>query len=541
MTSKRTRVRRVFSSFIGFDGKTVHLEPRLLLSADVLTYHNDNARTGANLTETVLTPTNVNFASFGKLGQVAVDGDVYGQPLVKTGVTVPNMGKRDIVYVATEHDSVYAFDAKTLEPIWHDSFINPAAGITPLQSKDVNTQDIYPEIGITSTPVIDSSTSTMYVVSAIKFSAVSGAVGFVQQIHALDLATGAEKLGGPVDIQATVPGNGAGSARGMISYQAQWQNQRPALLLSNGVVYIAAASFADHGPYHGWVLGYNAQTLKLASAINDTPNGVQGGIWMAGGGPAADAFGNIYLSTGNGTTRTNGLKGDFGDAVLKLHQVSGQLKIADYFIPSNQARLKADDIDLGSGGVVLLPDQSGGRPHLLVTGGKDGTIYLLDRDKMGGYSRNNRIVQGVHGTINAIFDTPAYFNGKIYYLGTGTQGHKSLESLKAFSLAGGKIVQTPMVGSNPEGFPGSSPSVSANGSIGGIVWTLTSNKSNSNATLRAYDALDISHELYNNLQAASRDRSARYVKFTVPTVVNGKVYVAGGSALTLYGLLANGS
>jgi hypothetical protein len=508
-----------------------------MLAVDVLTYHNDNLRTGANLNETTLTPANVNVDSFGKLGQVAVDGQVYAQPLVKSNVVIPGQGTHNVVYVATEHDSVYAFDADTLAPLWHDSFINPAAGVTPEASADVGTTDINPEIGITSTPVIDPSTDTMYVVSTTKTTSPTGAVSFNQQLHALDLATGLEKLGGPVNLQASVRGVGKGSAHGKLTYQPKWQNQRSALLLDNGAVYIASASFSDHGPYHGWVLGYNAQTLQQTAAFVDTPNGSAGGIWMAGSGPAADAAGNIYLSTGNGTYHPVGLKGDFGDTVLKLRPVPGKLNVADYFTPSNQAKMQAKDLDLGSGGVVLLPDQPGAHPHLLVTGGKEGKLYVIDRDKMGRNARKDRVVQEVPGAVPAVFDAAAYFNGTLYFVGTGTQSATNVNGdvLKAFSLTNGLINPSPKVGSYLEGYPGSSPSVSANGSSDGIVWTLT--KGATNATLRAYDAGNITHELYDSNQAGARDLSGPYVKFTVPTVVNGKVYTGGAGTLTLYGLL----
>ncbi len=537
MMCERNKARRALRTPIDFKRPAEPLESRLLLSVDVLTYHNDNARLGANLNESVLTPANVNAATFGKIGQVAVDGQVYAQPLVKTNVAISGVGTRDVVYVATEHDSVYAFDAKTLAPIWHDSFINPAAGITPEQSTDPDTSDIYPEIGITSTPVIDAATSTMYVVSTVRIVRPGKAAGFAQQLHALDLATGAEKLGGPVNLAATVPGSGTGSVHGTLSYQRRWQNQRPALLLSNGVVYIASASFSDHGPYHGWVLGYSAQTLRQTSAFVNTPNGSKGGIWMSGSGPAADAAGNLYFSSGNGTFKPKGLKGDFGNTVTKLRPTPGRLKVADYFTPSNQAKLSAIDLDLGSGGVVLLPEQPGAHPHLLVAGGKEGTVYLLNRDKLGGYGSRSNAFQEVHGAITGLFDTPAYFNGTLYFVGTSTQAGGGLDRLKAFSLVGGRINPTPAIGSNPEGYPGSSPSVSANGSSDGILWTLTGNKSRSTATLRAYNAGDITRELYNSLQAGTRDLPGPYVKFSVPTVANGKVYLGGRGTLTLFGIL----
>lgn len=525
----------------GFAAEGFELEPRLLAAVDVLTYHNDNARTGQNLAETILTPAAVGSSAFGKLGQVAVDGQVYAQPLVKTGVAIPGQGVHNVVYVATEHDSVYAFDADTLALLWHDSFINPAAGVTTVSSKDVNTTDLYPEVGVTSTPVIDPATGAIYVVSDVKTTSAAGKAVYLQQIHALDLATGAEKFGGPVNISASVRGKGAGSVRGLSTFDPHIENQRAALLLSNGTVYITWASFGDNGPYHGWVIGYDAGTLRRNSAFNLTPNGSRGGVWMSGGGLAADAAGSIYLASGNGTFRVNRLKGDFGDSVLKLNPGAGKLAVADYFTPGNQAKLQAKDLDLGSGGVLLVPDQTGAHPHLLVTAGKEGTIYVIDRDRMGKYSRLDKTVATLPKALPSSFDTPAYFNGKIYYVGTGertTPGGGGGDSLKAFTLNNGVINPTPAVAAGTFGYPGASPSVSANGAAGGVVWALDNGASATRgpAILRAYEAGDVTKTLYNSSLAGRGGQSGAAVKFAVPTVANGKVYVGGNGALTLYGL-----
>ena len=525
----------------GFAVQGLELEPRLLAAVDVLTYHNDNARTGQNLAETSLAPATVSSAAFGKLGQVAVDGQVYAQPLVKTGVAIPGRGVHNVVYVATEHDSVYAFDAETLAPLWHDSFINPAAGVTTVSSKDVNTTDLYPEIGVTSTPVIDPATGAIYVVSDVKLTSATGKASFLQLIHALDLATGAEKFGGPVNIGATVRGTGAGSVRGLLSFNPLIENQRAALLLNNRTVYITWASFGDNGPYHGWVIGYDARSLRQTSALNLTPHGSRGGVWMSGGGLAADAAGSIYLASGNGTFRVNGLKGDFGNSVLKLNPGAGKLAVADYFTPWNQAKLQAKDLDLGSGGVLLVPDQAGAHPHLLVTAGKEGTIYVIDRDRMGRYSRLDKTVATLPEALSSSFDTPAYFRGKIYYVGTGERsapGGSGGESLKAFTLNKGVINPIPAVGAGAFGYPGASPSVSANGTIGGVVWALDNGASSTKgpAVLRAYDAGDVSKMLYDSSKAGASGQCGAAVKFATPTVANDKVYVGGNGALTLYGL-----
>ena len=515
-----------------------HLEPRLLLAVDVLTYHNDNGRTGDNLAETTLTPANVNAASFGKLGQVAVDGQVYAQPLIKTGVTMPNGNTEDLVFVATENDSVYAFDAKTLAPVWQDSFINPALDVTPVPSTALGMTAILPEVGITSTPVIDPTSSTIYVVSMTCTTLPSGGFSYAHQIHALDLATGDEKFGGPVTIQATVAGKGEGSVHGKVAFNSFRELQRSALLLSGGVVYVAFASYDDLTPFHGWLFGYNAHTLKQTTVLNVTPNGGEAGIWMSGDGPAADAAGRIYLSTGNGTFSP--ATGNYGDTVLKLVPTARGLQVADYFTPYNQKSLNAGDEDLGSGGVMLLPNQPGRLPHLMVAAGKQGTLYLINRDNMGHFnSGRNMVVQTIPRAMTQAFDTPAYFNGTIYCAGAGfptsftTPGN---DSLRAFTISGGKIKTTPKVSPINLGYPGATPSISANGTSNGIVWLVQA--FGSSATLRAYDASDITHELYDSNQAGTRDLCGPAVKFAVPTVANGKVYVGGAGTLTLYGLLS---
>ena len=504
-----------------------------MMAADVLTYHNDVGRTGANLKETTLTPANVNVNTFGKLGSVAVDGNVYAQPLVKTNVLVPGAGREDLVIVATEHDSVYAFNAQTLAPVWHDSFINPAAGVTTIPS---TTADIYPEFGITSTPVIDPTTNTIYVVASVERTTPGGGKTFAQQLHAIDLSTGREKLGGPVDISATAQGSGSASSDGVIPYYPLIQNQRPALLLSGGVIYIASAGYSDAGPYHGWMLGYNAHTLKKVSVFNDTPNGVMGGIWQSGSGPSADAAGNIYISSGNGDFAPN--IGNYGDSVMKLAKNGRTL--TDYFTPSNEAYLQANDLDLSSGGVMLLPNQPGPYRNLAVTSDKQGTVYLMNRNNLGKFNAtSDQIVQEVVKGINYSFDAPAYFNGTIYY-GSGTahgpDGGPTPGGLSAFALVNGKL-QSPTIGPDSYNWPGASPSISANGSANGIVWTTAEDPSGTTAVLRAYNASNITQELYTSEQAGTRDQAGIFNKYTPPTIANGKVYVAGKGSLTLFGLL----
>ncbi len=535
------------------DGFAEPLEPRLMMAVDVLTYHNDNSRDGANLKETTLTPANVNASTFGKLGQVAVDGQVYAQPLVKTGVKIPGKGVHNVVYVATENDSVYAFDATTLKPLWHRSLVNPAAGINVIPAVSVV---IYPDVGITSTPVIDPKSGTMYVVDNVSVSTPTGVV-YEQQLHALDLSTGRDKLGGPVTLQASAPGSGPDSINGRVYFNANLNNQRSALLLSNGSVYIAEASYGNVGDISGWVMAYNAHTLKQTgawtSSSDNTPGTDDAGIWMSGGGPAADAAGNVYVATGNGAfyaPTPNG--GDYGDSVVKLSNANVQLE--DFFTPSNEGYLAANDKDLGSGAPMLLPDQPGANPHLMVQAGKTGTIYLINRDNMGKFnSTTDQVVQELPKAITYSFDTPAYWNGNIYYGGGGTQGGTAVSknsTIMAFSLLNGVINPTPVTSPGAYDWPGANPVVSANGTTNGIVWAISgydrSGTDVSTQVLHAYNASNISQELYNSSQAPNgRDTGGNYVKFTTPTVANGRVYVAGrgpldqleSGTLTMYGLL----
>jgi hypothetical protein len=499
------------------------LPPPVITSAGLFTYHNDNSRTGQNLNESVLTPTNVNTTTFGLLFSLLVDGQIYAQPLYVAGLTIGGQ-LHNTVFVATEHDSVYAFDADnpTNTPLWQTSFIN-RPGITTVSSADVGCGDIGPEIGITSTPVIDPNSGTLYVVATTKEGG-----NYFQTLHALDLTTGTDKVP-PMAIQG-----GVISANGIVFFDPLIEEQRAALLLSNNVLYIVFASYCDNGPYHGWVFAYDAQTLNQLAIFNDTPNGGLGGIWQSGGGPAADASGNVFLMTGNGTFDgpSPGGSNDFGDSFLKL--TSGALTLSDFFTPFNQATLAANDNDLGSGAPLLLPDQGVGPPHLLVSAGKGGTIYLVDRDNMGGFNSNNdQIVQSITGTLGALFGTPAYFQNTVYFSAVN-------DFLKAFSLSSGRLGTPPTSQSTTFfGFPGATPVISANGASNGIVWALQNDQAGANgpAVLHAYLAADVSIELYNSNQNPSRDNPGSAVKFTVPTVINGKVYVGTQTQLSVFGPL----
>jgi hypothetical protein len=501
---------------------TVHL--------GVLTHHNDNARTGQNLNETVLTLSNVNSLSFGKLGSYTIDGIAHASPLYLPNVNVPGVGLRNIVYVATEHDSVYAFDADVSgNPLWKVSFINPAAGITPVPNGDTGECcDITPEIGITGTPVIDPATGTLYVVVKTKESG-----SYFQRLHALDVTTGAEKLGGPVLIQASVTGTGTGSSGGTLSFNQLRENQRTALLLYNGVVYMGFGSHGDNQPYHGWLLGYNATTLQRVLVFNSTPNGEGGGIWQSGGGLAIDAAGNFFFATGDGSYSVNTGGIDYGDTFLRFNPASG---VVDYFTPHDQATLDGSNLDLDAGGMILLPDQPGAHPHLLVSAGKNGTIYVVDRDNMGHYNTTDHNVQTLEnifpfGTpLPGNYSSPVYFNGAVYF-------GPVADVVQMFRLTNG-LFSTAPTSTTPQtfGYPGGALSISANGTSNGILWAIQKNASGG-GTLHAYDASNLAFELYNSDQAGTRDTFDAAAKFSIPVVVNGKVFVASEGRLTIFGLL----
>ena len=451
-----------------------------------------------------------------------------------SNVNIQGKGVYNVVYVATEHDSVYALDADGARtpgagPLWSVSFINPAAGVTTVPAQDTGCGQIVPEIGITSTPVIDAASGTIYVVAMTKETS-GGAVNYVQRLHALDITTGAERPGSPVVIQATYPGTGEGGST--VVFDPKSYKQRPGLLLLNGVVYTTWSSHCDIGTYHGWIIGYDATTLRQAAVYCDTPNGSEGSFWQGGAAPAADAAGNMYVVSGNGTFDYASGGPDLGESYIKLSTGSG-LSVADYFTPFNYDALNRGDVDTGSAGVALLPDEAGGggHPHLMVSAGKEGRIYLLDRDNMGKFQAgsDSQIVQSMANAVGPLFGIPAYFNGSVYFGG-------SFDHLKAFAIANGRLSTAPTSTSRETfAFPGCVPTVSSSGNANGIVWVL-----DPSATLRAYDAADLGRELYNSDQNSARDGLGSYVKFSVPTVANGKVFAGTQGALVVYGLL-NGS
>ena len=511
----------------------------------VFTQRYDAQRTGQNRREFILTPSNVTDSTFGKLFACAVDGEVYAQPLYVANFAIAG-GTHNVVLVATMNDSVYAFDAdaSSCVPYWQKSFLG--TGVTPVPPADTGEDgDINTIIGITGTPVIDPATGTLYVVAKTKEP-----TGYFQRLHALDLATGSEKFNGPADISSaiTVPGSGdtgeatcPGSA-GNVPFCPLRENQRPGLLLLNGTVYVAWASHGDIQPYHGWVIGYDAADLTQAPIVfNTTPNGGLGGIWMTGTGPAADADGNIYVITGNGTFDTMGTRTNYGDSFIKLRTAGGGLSVGDFFTPANQSFLDSNDFDVGSGGAIVV-DSAGAHPHLVIGGDKQGVLYVIDRDNMTGFNSNGDQIQKVAITagpaciICGLFSTPAFWEGKLYVVAIG-------DVLEQYMLANGVLSSLPArQASDMFGIPGASPVVSSNGATNGIVWALdtTNNGTNSSATsapaiLFAYDATNL-NKLYSS-PTSGAGAAGNAVKFTVPTVANGKVYVGTQTELSVFGLL----
>lgn len=538
-----------------------HLKPAigvLLLTAacvssmraqvSVTTWHNDIGRTGQNLNETILNLSDVNATQFGKLFSQAVDGYVYAQPLYLSNVTV-NGQSHNVVYVATENDSVYAFDADSnggsnASPLWFASMLSTAhgaaTGAATVSSTYVGT-DIQPQVGITGTPVIDPSSGTLYVVSAT----LEGST-FVQRLHALDVTSGAEKFGGPVVITASVPGTGNGSVNGTLTFDPEWENQRPALLLLNGIVYVGFASHGDNGPWHGWLFGYNAKTLAQTGVFCDSHNGLGGGMWMSGAGLAADVvdplnhpYGRMFVATGNGdytasSPYTNNM--DYGDSILDLDLTNGVPTVADEFTPYNQQTLDYSDTDQASGGVMLLPTQSSGaNPYLLTQVGKSGTLYLLNQNNLGGYNTaGDQVLEETADAVgvNGAWSTAAYWNDTVYYWGVN-------DTLKAFPLSSGQLGAASGTSLEHYNYPGATPSISANGNSQGIVWSLETDGYYAQypAVLMAHNAANPAVTLYSSNTNIARDNPGPAVKFAVPTVANGKVYAGTETQLSVYGLL----
>jgi outer membrane protein assembly factor BamB len=510
----------------------------------VLTYHNDIGRTGQNTSETVLTPENVNSTRFGRLFSQHVDGDVYAQPLYVPNLTIPGKGVHNIVVVATEADSLYAFDADSgraldADPLWHVSLLDAAHGASPgattaSASVDLACAALTPQVGITATPVIDPTRTALYVEA---FSKENGAL--VHRLHVLDITTGTERRGSPVLVTARVARKGKND----VLFDPARQLARAGLLLSNGIVYVAYGSHCDRPLFQGWMLAYDAATLVGKGVFVTAPEHGKAAIWMSGAAPAADSKGNVFVATGDGWfDPREAPAGEFGNSILKLAPRTAGLTLADYFTPFNQATLARHDGDLGSGGVLLLPDQPGSHPHVLIEAGKAGTLYLVDRDTMtannlhycAGCNADRQIVQELRAAIpGGVWGMPAYWNGTVYVSG-------SQDILRALSLKEGHLESTPAsVSKEVCEYPGCGLSVSANGSRDGILWALQVGgyESKEPAVLRAYDARDLSRLLYASDQHGERDVAGGAVKFSIPTVANGKVYVGCAGQLTVFGLL----
>jgi outer membrane protein assembly factor BamB len=494
--------------------------------ANVTTWHNDDARSGVNPNESVLSPSNVNATDFGKLFEIPVDGQVFAQPLYLSGVEIPGKGTHNVVYIATEHDSVYACDADDGSVLWHVTLLK--TGETPSDNFGCTDLDIA-EFGITATPIITGG--VLYVQAMSKDS--SG--NYFQRLHGLDILTGSELFGGPVDIAATYPGTGLETV-----FTPRQHFDRAGLVLQDGVIYTTWSSICDREPYSGWVIGYDT-SLTQVSVLNLTPNGSQGSIWASGAAPAADSNGHLFVLTGNGTFDTSldsagfPLKRDFGNCFLNMGLATdGALTVSDYFTPFDTIHESEIDLELGSGGTILLPDMNdaaGNTRHLVLGGGKDGHIYIADRDNMGKFNpdSNANIYQDVVGAVpNQIFSTPAFFNSRIYYA-------VNLEPLKSFQFVNALLDPVPLaVSPTTYGFPGATPAISANGIIDGMVWTAEYLPT---ALLHAYDADDVSKELYNSNQAPDgRDQFGVGNKFVVPTIANGKVYVGTKGGIGVFGL-----
>jgi hypothetical protein len=504
-------------------------------TVDVVTYHYDNLRTGQNLNETTLTTANVNQAKFGKLGELMVDGKVDGQPLYLSQVAIPGIGTKNVLYVVTEHGSVFAFDADnvsgtTAKPLWQISAQLP--GEVPSDDRSCN--QVTPEIGITSTPVVDRTRGAIYVVAVSK----NASGNYFHRLHALDITSGKELFGGPMTITATFPGNGAGSSNGTVTFDPAQYNERPGLLELNGTIFTTWGSHCDIGAYTSWMMAFSADTLKQTSMLNFVPNGNDGGIWMSGAAPAADAAGNIYFIIGNGTFETtlnsSGFpsQGDCGNCYVKVSSTAPP-KLLDYFTPLNTVAQSNVDEDFGSGGPLLLPDvtdASGTTRHLAVGSGKDAKIYVLDRDNMGKFSSTqNTIYQQISGQLaSGEYGKPSYFNGTVYYGAVN-------DSIKAFPIMSGKLAVTPSSKSAAQfAYPGATPAISANATNNGILWAV---ENGSPAVLHAYDATNLANELYNSNQAAgSRDQFVGN-KFITPMIANGKVFVGTPNSVAVFGLL----
>jgi hypothetical protein len=514
---------------------------------NVTTWRYDNTRAGENIKETVLTPATVRSATFGKVFSYGVDGYVYAQPLYVSALSIG--GKvHNVLFVATEHDSVYAFDADQNQQLWKASLLDSAhgamSGATTVPSANLGTNDIVPEIGITGTPVIDTSTKTLYVVSQ---TLEKGA--YVNRLHALNVLTGNEVSGSPVVINGSVPGKGTGSVNGVVAFNPEWELNRTGLLLFEGHVYVAFGAHGDNGPYHGWLFSFETSPLRQTALFNTSPNGKGNGIWHSGAAPAADSVNGVprlffvtgnFFSTGTGSpnpTYPYTGRQNYSNAVVRMDITNGALQVSDEWTPFNQEQLSDSDEDQTSGGILLLPDQPGRTVHELIQVGKNGRIEVLDRDDLGGFNTTyNNVAQEINGQIKGLWSTPAYWNGNVYFWGNG-------DILKQFSLSNGELSKSPIARATVvSAFPGASPVISSNGTTNGILWAVRSDgyRTNAPAILYAYNAQNVgAAPYYVSTENAARDSAGRAVKFVVPVITNGKVYVGAQKEVDVYGLLAS--
>ncbi|MGA7753054.1 MAG: pyrrolo-quinoline quinone [Candidatus Sulfotelmatobacter sp.] len=501
--------------------------------AQVTTSQYDNARTGATLHEKILNPSNVNAKQFGKLGAFKVDGAVYAQPLFLPSVEIPRKGTHDVLFVATEHDSVFAFDANRPgdAPLWQVSFLDKARGLTTLSEDNAQCPFIRPEVGITSTPVIDLPSGTLYVLARTRIPHRASADEYFQHLHALAITTGVEKFGGPKLVTASVPGRGAGRSNREVAFDPLRENPRAALTLANNNVYLAWASSCDVDPYHGWVMAYDAQTLAQKAVLNVDPDGSEAGIWLSDTGPAVDSEGNLYVPTGNGTFDATSGGRDYGDSVLKLDGSS--LAIRDYFTPFDQESILAGDSDVGSSGPTLLPDQPGQHRHLLLQPTKHSILYVIDRDQMGKFHTDrDAIPQRIHMAGEGL-GAMAYWNGHVFFAASN-------DYLRDYAIKSGQLVVSAS-SSLKFANSGATPSVSSDGNKNAIVWAIDTKPwdgpDTKPAVLYAFDATKLGAPIYTSEQNAARDRAAMATRFVIPVVVNGRVYFATRGEVEVYGLL----
>jgi hypothetical protein len=503
-------------------------------SGQVLTSQLNNARTGADTTETQLTPRNVNVRQFGHRFRIPADGDVYAQPLVMSRLRLADGRVRDAVFIATEHGTVAAWDADsaTARPLWSLSFAHPEAGITAVPARDVLCPFIKPEVGITCTPVIDAVSGTIYVLARTREPGAAGAPRYVQRLHAIDVHTGREQAGSPVEIGATVKGAGTGSNGGQLVFDPLRQNPRASLLLVRGRVVLCWASSCDVAPYHGWIMSFDAKTLAPAGVFVTSPDADDSGIWQSDTGPVADAAGRVFAITGNGAFDHDRGGGDLGNSVLALDRA---LQFADSFTPHDQARLDAEDGDLGSGGPILAGGDASG-PSRLVFASKAGRVYVLDPTHLGGYDATSDAgaLQSFESS-DGEYGAPAYWNGHVYIQGSDVP-------LRDHTLKNGRLSEAPVASSRVKmPNPGATPTISAHGTRDGIVWLIQSKPFGSEdrpAIVRAFDASDVSVELWTSEQNAARDRAGTALRFNIPTVWDGKVYVGTRGGVDVYGSLS---